>query len=292
MALRPGSILNEKYEILTSVLTIDGTNRYFALKTDGQGEFLIVEILIPGSIGALASITSEAESHPYLARIVDHFSTGETGETFVLDVAGGRPLSDRIGRGESLPYTEVIPMLLNLCDALEMLHQLYPPRVRGGVKPENIYVSVEQKLKLVYTGLPNEAQPIEETDPDVEGLVRTGLALLTGQTTIPVEMTQSDGGQYFHNQYPAVPISICMALVNGLNPTVEPRFANLEEFKTALLLALIQIPPETLRQSPLQFSSESIEPAVNDQPDEPQAPAAPVIEPTTPIRRRVPWGFI
>jgi serine/threonine protein kinase len=235
--------------------------------------------------------------HPNLLAILDHFIVPGQGKYVILDSAAGQSLRQRLTEIGPLPYTEVVPLLLNLSDVIYYLHDRQPPLIHGKIGLDSIFRDLDGKVSLLFTGYQPDAGEKLSIQSDIFDLGKTAYTLLTNQP--PPE--NSDLGQIktqLQSEFPSIPPTIAAMISQSIGPKPERRFGTSEDFKAALLYALVQIPPETLRTSPLSVPlsqpvrSEGIEAgAATETPDQPQeTPVKP--EPTTPIRRRVPWGLL
>jgi len=246
----------------------------------------------PSRIEILAGL-----QHHNLAAVLDHFTVSGQGIYFALESSTGVSLRQRLAEIGSLPYTEVIPLLLNLSDVIFYLHDRRPPLVHGKIGLDSIFRNLDGKVSLLFAGDQPQAEDKFSLQSDVFDLGTTAYTLLTNQPP-PEENDSEQIKSHLQRDFPQIPPTIAAMIAQSIDPKPEQRFVTSEDFKAALLYALVQIPPETLRTSPLSIPlSIPVKPesakatAAIETPDQPpEVPAKP--EPTTPIRRRVPWGLL
>ena len=102
-----------------------------------------------------ASILARLD-HPSLPKVSDYFS--ENGRDYlVMDYIPGHDLRELMEearkQGHFLPEPKVLNWVLQLCEALDYLHNLDPPVLHRDVKPGNIKLSPQGTIKLVDFGL-------------------------------------------------------------------------------------------------------------------------------------------
>ena len=110
--------------------------------------------------------------HPNLPKVYDFFV--EDGRSYlVMDYVDGpdlRQLVDQArARGEFLPEASVLDWLSQLLDALDYLHNQSPPVIHRDVKPANIKLTPQGRIKLVDFGL---VKPLDPEDPRTITVVR------------------------------------------------------------------------------------------------------------------------
>jgi serine/threonine protein kinase len=111
-----------------------------------------------------ASILARLD-HPNLPKVSDYFSEGPH-DYLVMDYVPGPDLhqmaADARRQGRFLDEDTVLTWATQLCDALSYLHGQTPPVLHRDVKPANIKLTPEGRVKLVDFGL---VKPLDPDDP-------------------------------------------------------------------------------------------------------------------------------
>lgn len=130
------------------------------LARGGSGETLIVEgredaelyvakVLPEGMSGEGAIL--EALSHPALPRFVARFSENGA-HIMVREYVDGLPLNEAVDP-HALSDAETISIGIQLCDALTYLHTQSPPVIHRDVKPQNVILCPDGRIKLIDFGI-------------------------------------------------------------------------------------------------------------------------------------------
>lgn len=103
-------------------------------------------------------------NHPNLPRVTDHFS--EAGKQYlVMDFIEGQTLQQMLdATGGPLDVQKVSDWAVQLCDVLEYLHSQQPPVVFRDLKPGNIMLDRDGKVKLIDFGIARHFKPGKTTD--------------------------------------------------------------------------------------------------------------------------------
>lgn len=160
---RVGTVLGGKYEILKKIGQGGMSIVYVAMDTRLNKQWAIKEIKKSKNQDTktlLKSLQMEANilkmvDHPVLPRIVDiiHFE----GTVFVvMDYIEGRTLSEILKKEGPQPQEKVIEWAKDLCQALDYLHSMNPPIIYRDMKPANIMVKPDGKVKLIDFGTAKE----------------------------------------------------------------------------------------------------------------------------------------
>ena len=91
--------------------------------------------------------------HPAIPRVSDRFSEQDH-HYFVMDYVPGQTLEAKLrAAGGRLAQSEAIGVIRQICEALDYLHSRIPPVVYRDLKPSNIIVTPEGRVKLVDFGI-------------------------------------------------------------------------------------------------------------------------------------------
>lgn len=304
MALQLGSLLSQRYRIGSVLTQSEGEALYRAQDKISETDVLIQEFSSTASPGGKPDKTKAdlllSLQHPNLVPVSDHFTISGQGTYVVLEPAGSESLRQRLENTGALTYNQVVPVLLNICDAIFYLHDRQPPLVHGNIGLDSIFLSPDNKVLLLYSGEPSAADEGRGISADVFALGKTAYSLLTNKPPLGSSygMEQDQIISYLESSSVYIPPTIAMVIAQSIDPNPERRFGNIEDFKAALLYALVQIPPETLHMSPVNLplenpvSSEGFSAGTPPESQNEPSPSVVPPEPTTPIRRRVPWGLL
>ena len=169
---RVGTVLGGKYEILKKIgqggmsivyVAMDARlNKQWAVKEIKQNPKQDTRTLLKG-LQMEANILKMVD-HPVLPRIVDIINYNGT-VFVVMDYIEGRPLSEVLKLEGAQPQEKVIEWAKDLCSALDYLHSMNPPIIYRDMKPSNIMLKPDGKVKLIDFGTAKEF--------DVESLADT-----------------------------------------------------------------------------------------------------------------------
>jgi len=267
MTLAPGSILNNRYRIV-SILGQGGMGAVYRAFDENLGIHVAVKENLFLTDEYARQFQREANimaslRHPNLPRVGDYFFVPNQGQYLVMDYIDGEDLRQRIERMGTLPEKDVILIGASMCEALAYLHSRQPPIIHRDIKPGNIKITPEGHAQLVDFGLakvmaggeqtttgaramtpgysPPEQYGTAPTDArtDIYSLGATLYAALTG--IIP-----EDGLARATGKAELTPIRelntkvnrrLAVVLETALSVDPDQRYQSAEEFRDALLSA-------------------------------------------------------
>lgn len=169
---RAGTVIGGKYEILKKIGQGGMSVVYVAMDTRLNKQWAVKEVIknkeqdtkaLLRSLWREANILKMAD-HPVLPRIVDIIN--DKGTVFVvMDYIEGRTLSEILKKDGPQPQDKVVEWAKDLCKALDYLHSMTPPIIYRDMKPSNIMVKPDGRVKLIDFGTAKEF--------DVESLADT-----------------------------------------------------------------------------------------------------------------------
>jgi serine/threonine protein kinase len=164
MPLQAGQILNNRYRIVRLL----GQGGFGAVYRAWDMNLNIVCALkenLDTSPEAQRQFAREASllatlRHPHLPVVGDHFSLPGQGQYLVMDYVEGEDLQAMLDRTSGpLPEAQVLPWIIQMCDALTYLHSHHPPVIHRDIKPANIKITPEGQAMLVDFGVAKVYDP-------------------------------------------------------------------------------------------------------------------------------------
>jgi len=299
MSLETGQLLNSRYRIVR-ILGQGGFGAvYRAWDVNLKGPCAIKENL-ETSQAAQNQFAREASilynlRHPNLPKVTDHFSIPAQGQYLVMESIEGNDLLEKIElAGTPLSEAQVLPWIIQVCDALLYLHSRTPPIIHRDIKPANIRITPEGLVYLVDFGIaklydperkttlgaravtpgfsPFEQYGQKSTDArtDVYALGATLYAALTGRT--PIESIERIGGGEMpspRSLNPEISVNLENSILRAMEIMPEGRFQSVQEFRNALtsetLAQVSVVSPQPSIVSPTQVIPQpSIESSYED----------------------------
>lgn len=101
--------------------------------------------------------------HINLPRVGDYFVVPNQGQYLIMDYIEGEDLRQRIERINVLPPQDVILIGIEMCNALDYMHNRKPSVVHRDIKPGNIKITPESDVYLVDFGLAKIMQGTQVT---------------------------------------------------------------------------------------------------------------------------------
>ena len=108
-------------------------------------------------------------SHPGLPRIIDSWSEGSC-HYLVMELVKGQTLQEILdARGGRLSFAEVFPWACDTLSILAYLHGQAPPIVFRDLKPANLMITPEGRVKMIDFGIARHFSPFKTQDTFVLG---------------------------------------------------------------------------------------------------------------------------
>ncbi len=157
MSLTPGTLLNDRYRIV-STLGQGGMGSVYRAEDEILGISVAVKENLFLSEEYARQFQREAKilaslRHPNLPRVGDYCAIQGQGQYLIMDYIEGEDLRQRIERLGTIPEEDVILIGVAICDALSYLHSRRPSVVHRDLKPGNIKITPEGEIVLVDFGL-------------------------------------------------------------------------------------------------------------------------------------------
>lgn len=172
-----GSVIDDKYEILTEIGHGGMSVVYLAMDTHLNKQWAVKEIrkkgngkndeVVVNSLLAEANLMKRLD-HPSLPRIVDIIDNGIT-IFVVMDYIEGESLDKILAEYGAQPEELVIGWAKQLCDALSYLHSQKPPIIYRDMKPANVMLKPEGNIKIIDFGIAREYKELSLADTTVLG---------------------------------------------------------------------------------------------------------------------------
>lgn len=195
-------------------------------------------------------------NHPGLPRVYDIIED-ERYTYVVREYIEGDTLDEIVRKNGAQPVERVVDWAKQLCDVLQYLHSRQPPRIYRGMKPANILLQPDGRVRLidvpamslydkekeydpVVLGTKGFAAPeqyggAEQTDcrTDIFGLGMTMHYLLTGMDpTDPPYITQS-----IRKIDPELPVKLEKIIQKCIEPDRAKRYQNVDSLLRAIIKA-------------------------------------------------------
>lgn len=157
MTLNPGVLLNNRYRIV-SILGQGGMGAVYR----AQDEHLDIPVAVKENLFLSEEYTRQFQreasilaslKHVNLPRVGDYFAVPNQGQYLIMDYIEGEDLRQRIERINVLPPQDVILIGIEMCNALDYMHNRKLTIVHRDIKPGNIKITPESDVYLVDFGL-------------------------------------------------------------------------------------------------------------------------------------------
>ena len=145
-----GIVMNGKYEIIETIKESERVSVHLAA-VDGIAGPVIVKEVRNADVSVYRSLKDcKSEHFPKLFDIWTEDTTPESRQnvTIVEEYVDGETLAVCVKEG-LYSKRELLGFMLQLCDALEVIHTMVPPLIHRDIKPSNILINKEGVLKLI-----------------------------------------------------------------------------------------------------------------------------------------------
>jgi eukaryotic-like serine/threonine-protein kinase len=281
MPLSTGQILNNRYRIVRLL----GQGGFGAVYRAWDMNLNIVCALkenLDTSPEAQRQFAREASllatlRHPHLPVVGDHFSLAGQGQYLVMDYVEGEDLQAMLDRtGGPLPLAQVLPWIIQVCDALTYLHTHLPPVIHRDIKPANIKITPQSQAVLVDFGVAKVYDPNLKTTlgaravtpgysppeqygrgttdarSDIYALGATFYTLLTGDTppdSVDIMTRRASMPAPASSLNLQISPQVSAAIEKAMQPDWSQRYTSAAEFALALATPT---PPEQIAPAPGQ----------------------------------------
>lgn len=163
-----GKMVGDKYQLqeiignggMTKVyLAADSSNKKYAVKSVFKNTITHKDVLdaILSEVKLLQTL-----KHPYIRKALEQIED-ETHIFIVLEYVEGINLEELASKsGGILPVEKVLRYTIQIAEALQYIHSFNPPIINRDIKPRNILIDVEDKVRLVDFDIAMEYNPLLE----------------------------------------------------------------------------------------------------------------------------------
>lgn len=165
MSLAPGQLLhNNRYRIL-ALLGQGGMGAVYQAWDESLQIYVAIKENLDAAPEAQRQFSHEARilarlSHPNLPRVIDYFFVADQGQYLVMDYIEGEDLGALLARLGTLPESDVLNWIAQVCDALVYLHSQPSPIIHRDIKPTNIKIRSDRTAVLVDFGIAKVYDPV------------------------------------------------------------------------------------------------------------------------------------
>lgn len=215
-------------------------------------------------------------AHPNLPRVIDHFIIHGQGQYLVMDYVEGEDLQELLRQaGGALEESQVLPWMIQVCDALDYLHHQQPPIIHRDIKPANIRLNTASKAMLVDFGIAKAYSadtlttvgaravtpgysPVEQygsgaTDArsDIYALGATLFTLLSDRVPVEsVQRTLRDSQPLVEQVNPKISPALAAVIRKAMQVDPEARFQSAAEMREALRQCQLSTGPSIREEKP------------------------------------------
>lgn len=215
-------VLNDgNYRVTGKLATGGQANLYLATNFDDEivvlKEFILANNVADSAVSSLGEFEREftilqRAANPSVPKLLDSF-VEDSRAYLVLEFIDGPSLRSVVQARGRLPWTEVVPLAVQVCKALQFLHTLDQPVIHRDISPDNILLLGDQPKIIDFSvaalgecekpgevvGKPayvsvKQFQGIIQRSNDIYSLGATLFYLLTGSDPEPVSQSSPSDG--------------------------------------------------------------------------------------------------
>lgn len=172
--IQRGDIIDGKYEILKLTGRGGMSKVWLAMDTHVNKQWAVKEI--DKTTREFKDTVDEKQTrreieimrrldHPALPRIVDVIEDEES-LCIVMDYIEGETLLQILKTRGTAEQETVVSWMLDVCDAITHLHSFDPPIIYRDMKPSNVMLTRDQRIKIVDFGIAKDyREGLEDTQP-------------------------------------------------------------------------------------------------------------------------------
>lgn len=175
--IEPGTVINGQYIVLKKigqggmsvVFLVENkrTQDVFALKEIRRLSWDRNDTVVSQALLSEINIMKQLD-HPAIPRIIDVFKD-EQSFFILMDYVEGVSLDELIMKHGALHERFVTDVALQLCDILAYLHELRPPIIYRDMKPRNVILAADGRIKLIDFGIAKICNEADHRDTCILG---------------------------------------------------------------------------------------------------------------------------
>ncbi len=156
--LQPGTVINGRYEVVKCLGTGSMGMVYACRHRELAGHIVAMKVLFSevarDEVAAARFrneiVASYGVSHPNVVRAYEYFRDGDL-IAYTMEYVNGGDLADKISNHETIPISEIIRMLSQMCSGVQAIHEA--AIVHRDLKPENILLTTGGDVKITDFGI-------------------------------------------------------------------------------------------------------------------------------------------